>query len=155
MIADATAPESTSPASSSPGVCFLAGWVHEPPGGRSGEPRALGPGRVGTAIRIFSGRFNCIKLKSNEWFQVSKNIKIKCFSDWNQDATLLVDIMSKDIVFNQNDGKSLGWSGTIKKILKNYQNRFLLKLACWGDADMINIYDENNKFIGNIVKGSG
>ena len=47
------------------------------------------------------GRFNCIKLKSNEWFQVSKNIKIKCFSDWNQDATLLVDILSKDIVFNQ------------------------------------------------------
>ena len=45
------------------------------------------------------------------------------------------------------DGKSLGWSGTIKKILKNYKNRFLLKLACWGDADMINIYDENNKFI--------
>ncbi len=95
----------------------------------------------------FKKNFNCIKLKSNEWFQISKNIKVKCFSDWNQDATLLVDILSKDIVFNQNDGKSLGWSNVIKETIKNYKNRFLLKLAGWGDADMINIYDEENKFI--------
>ena len=36
---------------------------------------------------------------------------------------------------------------TIKKLIKNYKNRFLLKLVSWGDADMINLYDENNKFI--------
>lgn len=92
-------------------------------------------------------KFNCIKIKSNQWFQISKNIKIKSFSDWNQDASLLIDILSKDIVFNQNDGKSLGWSSVIKNTIKNYKNRFLLKLSCWGDADMINIYDNNNKFI--------
>ncbi len=101
----------------------------------------------GRIINYLKKDFNCIKLKSNEWFKISKNIKIKCFSDWNQDASILVDILSKDIIFNQNDGKSLGWSNAIKKIIKNYKNRFLLKLACWGDADMINIYDENNKFI--------
>ena len=36
---------------------------------------------------------------------------------------------------------------TIKNIIKNYKNKFLLKLQNWGDADMINIFDENNKFI--------
>jgi len=92
-------------------------------------------------------KMNCIKLKSNSWFQISKNIRIKSFSDWNQDASILIDILSKDIIFDQNDGKSLGWSTTIKNIVKNYKNRFLLKLACWGDADMINIYDNDNKFI--------
>ena len=31
------------------------------------------------------------------------------------------------------------WDGLeIKKIIKNYKNRFLLKLINWGDADMIN-----------------
>lgn len=108
----------------------------------------LVPDHYGNRIYdYFRKKINCIKLKSNSWFQISKNIKIKSFSDWNQDASILVDILSKDIIFNQNDGKSLGWGPTIKNIVKNYKNRFLLKLTCWGDADMINIYDNNNKFI--------
>ena len=36
---------------------------------------------------------------------------------------------------------------TIKKTIKNYKNRFLLKLINWGDADMINIFDDNDNLI--------
>ena len=46
-----------------------------------------------------------------------------------------------------NDGNLLGWKPTVKKLIKNYPNRFLLRLMNWGDADMINLYDENDNFI--------
>ena len=92
-------------------------------------------------------KYNCIKLKSNEWFQISKNIRIKSFSDWNQDSCLLIEIGKNDIIFNLNDGAALGWSKEIKKQIKNYKNKFLLKLINWGDADMINFYNHHNEFI--------
>lgn len=91
--------------------------------------------------------YNCIKIKSNEWFEISKNVRVKSFSDWNQDSCLIVEINKKDILLNLNDGSGLGWSKEIKKILKNYKNRFLLKLINWGDADMINFYNHHNEFI--------
>ncbi len=100
--------------------------------------------------RIFNDlnkEFNCIKLKSNEWFEVSKNVRIKSFSDWNQDSSLIVEIKNKDILLNLNDGSALGWHNEINKIIKNYKNRFLLKLINWGDADMINFYNHHNDFI--------
>ena len=95
----------------------------------------------------FSSRYDCIKVKSNSWMQLSDNIRIKSFADWNQDASLLVEILGKDMVFNQNDGNSLGWGKTIRKALEGYENTFLLRLLNWGDADMINIHDENGTFI--------
>lgn len=100
--------------------------------------------------RIFSDlskKYKCIQLKSNTWFQISKNIRIKSFSDWNQDSCLIAEILKKDIILNLNDGQALGWSGEIKKIIKNYENRFLLRLISWGDADMINFYNHHNNFI--------
>ncbi len=104
--------------------------------------------------RIFndlSKRLSCIKLKSNEWFSISKNIKIKTFADWNQDSCLLVHIDEKNVLLNLNDGQAFGWSSTIKKILSNYENKFLFNLNSWGDADMINLYDENDNFINPIA----
>jgi len=91
--------------------------------------------------------FNCIKLPSNKWFEVSKNIRIKTFSDWNQDSSIIIEALKSHVVFNLNDGNAFGWSKEIKKIIRNYKNRFLLKLVNWGDADMINFYDGNNHFI--------
>ena len=92
-------------------------------------------------------KYKCIKLISNKWFELTKNIKIKSFADWNQDACLIIDINNKDLILNLNDGSGLGWSKTIKKIVSKYENRFLLKLVNWGDADMINIYNHHNEFL--------
>ena len=88
--------------------------------------------------------YDCIKLKSNTWFKISKNVRIKTFADWNQDSSVIIEIFKKNILFNLNDGQSLGWSKTIKDIIKRYDNRFLLKLVNWGDADMINFYKDNH-----------
>ena len=63
----------------------------------------------------FNANYDCIKLKSNEWFQISENVRIKSFADWNQDAALLVDILGKDLLVNVNDGGLLGWSSTVRK----------------------------------------
>ena len=92
-------------------------------------------------------RYKCEKLKSNQWFEVSKNIRIKSFADWNQDSCLLIEINKKDIIFNLNDGSALGWSKEIKNTISQYKNRFLMKLVNWGDADMINFYNHHNEFI--------
>ena len=97
-------------------------------------------------LNELSKKHNCIKIKSNEWMDISKNIRIKSFSDWNQDASLLIEINKKDIIFNLNDGSALGWSKEIKKIIPNYKNKFLMKLISWGDADMINIYNHHYEF---------
>jgi hypothetical protein len=90
--------------------------------------------------------YNCIKLKSNTWFEISDNVRIKTFADYNQDSSLIVEILKKNILFNLNDGLAFGWSKTIQDLIKNYENRFLLKLVNWGDADSINFYS-NNHFI--------
>ena len=55
--------------------------------------------------------------------------------------------MGKDLIVNVNDGGLSGWSPTIRKIIKGYKNKFLLQLLNWGDADMINFYDESETFI--------
>lgn len=92
-------------------------------------------------------KYDCIKLKSNSWFVVSKNIRIKSFADWNQDTSLIIEILKKDIILNLNDAKARGWSGEIKKIIKPYRNKFLLKLVNEADADMINFYNHHNTFL--------
>ena len=100
--------------------------------------------------RIFnelSKNYKCQKIKSNQWLEISKNVRIKSFADWNQDSSLLIEIGKKDIIFNLNDGSALGWSKEIKKIISQYKNRFLMKLVSWGDADMINFYNHHNEFI--------
>ena len=94
-----------------------------------------------------SKSFNCLKVKNNSWLDVSKNIKIKIFADWNQDSAILINLNNKDIILNLNDGNARGWSKEIKKIIKNYKNRFLLKLINWGDADMINFFDKHDHFV--------
>ena len=68
-------------------------------------------------------KFKCIKLKSNKWFDLSKNIRIKSFADWNQDSCSLIEIGKKDILFNLNDGSGLGWSKEIKKIIASEVKR--------------------------------
>ena len=91
--------------------------------------------------------FNTEIIRSDIWRPLSKHIKIKSFADWNQDAALLISIGNEDIILNLNDGQGLGWAKNIKREIKKFKNRFLLKLFGWGDSDMINIYDIDGHFI--------
>jgi len=46
--------------------------------------------------------YNCIKLKSNTWLDISKNVRVKTFADWNQDSAIIIEILKKNIIFNLN-----------------------------------------------------
>ncbi len=85
-------------------------------------------------------------LKDKKWYQLSKNIRIQCVTNWIQDSILFLEINDK-IFVNLNDAGIEFYSNYTKNILKNYKEKYLLTLSGYGDADMINFWDENGKFI--------
>lgn len=106
--------------------------------------KILVPDHVGGLI--FSGLrergYDVHILKDNAWTRLSDRINILCLCDYNQDAALLIDINGR-LVINLNDGSALGWANFVRKIVKNYQSSFLLRLSGIGDADMCNFFDED------------
>ena len=85
-------------------------------------------------------------LKDKAWTKLSDHIKVLCLCDYNQDATLLVDINGRLIV-NMNDSKALGWKSFIRKTVRSYPVSFYLHLEGIGDAEMLNFFDENGQRI--------
>ena len=69
-------------------------------------------------------------------------IKIMSISDYNQDAILLIDINGR-LIINTNDSAVRSCRSFIKKISKDYSESYVLALSGYGDADMINIFDED------------
>lgn len=105
--------------------------------------KILVPDHVGG--RIFNSlaeqNYGVHALKDKTWKPLSEHIKVLCLSDYNQDATLLVDINGR-LVVNMNDGSALGWTSFVKNIIRKYERSFYLRLYGFGNADMINVFDE-------------
>jgi L-ascorbate metabolism protein UlaG (beta-lactamase superfamily) len=85
-------------------------------------------------------------LKDKVWTRLSDRIRILCLCDYNQDAILLIDI-NGCLIINMNDGNALGWTGFLRKIIRGYQTSFYLHLYGFGDAGMLNFFDEDGKRI--------
>ena len=84
-------------------------------------------------------------MTDRKWYRLSDHIRVLCVSDFNQDAILLVDINGR-LVFNRNDASDHGWEHFVRRIIKRYDTSFLLALSSrFGDADMINHFDENGQ----------
>ena len=81
-------------------------------------------------------------IKDRVWTTLSDHIKVLCLCDYNQDATLLVDVNGY-LIINMNDGGALGWKKFIRKTVKNYPVSFYLRLEGVGDAGMLNFFDED------------
>jgi hypothetical protein len=81
-------------------------------------------------------------LQDRVWIQVSKNIKIMCIANYNQDAILLIDL-DGTLIVNKNDAIDTGWGTFVRKLVRGYKLSFLLALSGYGDADMINFFDED------------
>ena len=73
--------------------------------------------------------------------RLSSRIRVLSIADYNQDAILLVDI-NGTLVVNLNDASDRGWRHFVKTTIRNYKDTFLLRLFGYGDADMINYFDE-------------
>lgn len=63
-----------------------------------------------------------------------------------QDSILLVDVGGRLIV-NLNDANDRGWGAFIKRTVRSFPDAFLLKLTGYGDADMINVHEEDGTFV--------
>ena len=85
-------------------------------------------------------------LPEREWIPLSPRIRVMTLSDYNQDSILLVDI-NGTLLVDVNDASDRGWGGFVKKIAQGFQRSFLLKLGNYGDADMINLFDDEGKRI--------
>lgn len=90
--------------------------------------------------------FNVQTLPDRRWIDLTDNIKIMCITTHIQDAVLLIDICGK-LFINLNDSGARDCARFIRKISRNYEHSYLLALAGYGDADMINLFDEDDNFI--------
>lgn len=85
-------------------------------------------------------------LRDRTWYKLSDRIRVLCVADFFQDAILLIDINGRLLV-NLNDTSDRGWGNLVRKLIRQYQTSFLLHLSGFGDADMINFYDERGQRI--------
>ena len=110
--------------------------------------KILLPDHVGS--RIFNDLdnlgFNIGILPDRKWVQLSENIKIQCITTYIQDAVLLIDICGK-LFINLNDASTRTCARYIRKISKSYAQSYAMALTGYGDADMINFYDEDGLII--------
>lgn len=101
-------------------------------------------GRIKTDLEKMG--FTCSVLPDRQWVRLSENVRVLCIADYNQDGVLLVDINGR-LAVNLNDANDHGWGSFVKKEIKKFKTSILLALFGFGDADMINFYEESGKFI--------
>jgi len=101
-------------------------------------------GRISTDLESFG--FTVKILPNREWTQLSDRIRVMSIADYNQDAILLLDVNGRLIV-DINDAADRGWGQLVKSVIRQYKTTFLLKLGGFGDADMINFFNEGGQQI--------
>jgi hypothetical protein len=108
------------------------------------DKKILLPDHFGERIKsdLETAGFDVQVLQDRVWRQLSKNIRIMCIANYNQDAVLLIDL-DGTLIVNKNDAIDTGWGTYVRKLVRGYKCSFLLALSGYGDADMINFFDED------------
>jgi hypothetical protein len=111
------------------------------------------PNHVGGRIRrdLEELRFRVRVLPDRTWVQLSPRLHVACVADWNQDAILLVSLGDRLIV-DLNDAAERGWGPFVRRITRSRRESYLLRLTGSGDADMINVFDEDGRRLPRAVK---
>jgi len=99
-------------------------------------------GRI--ARDLVSQGFRVRTLRSGKWVQLSERMRIMSIADVFQDALLLIDLGGKLLV-NGNDCGDHGVGDFLRATAARYETSFLMCLTGYGDADMINFFDEDGK----------
>lgn len=110
------------------------------------DKRVLLPDHAGGRIResLSKRGYSVQVLKDREWTPLSDRVRVLCIADYNQDGVLLVDVGGV-LVMNLNDANDRGWAPFVRRAARGYKTSFLLKLSGYGDADMINLFDEQGR----------
>jgi hypothetical protein len=90
--------------------------------------------------------FNARVLPSRKWVELTPRIHVVSVSDYNQDAILLADVNGR-LVLNFNDAGDRGWGGFVRGISRRYARTFFLNLCSFGEADMLNFYDDSGQML--------
>lgn len=85
-------------------------------------------------------------LPDRVWTQLSPRIRVLCIPDLNQDSVLLVDVGGRLLV-NLNDAGDRGWGRFVRKVIRGYDETYLMALSGYGDADMMNFFTEEGERI--------
>jgi hypothetical protein len=107
------------------------------------------PDHVGKRIHddLKSQGYDVRVMKDRQWYPLSRNVRLYCISDLNQDAVLLADVNGR-LIFNRTDASDHGWENHVRSIIKRYPVSFMMGLSSrFGDADMINFFDEDGRRI--------
>jgi hypothetical protein len=103
---------------------------------------------VGSRIHrdIAPNGFDVTILPDRKWVTLTDKVKVHCITTRIQDSILLVDVAGR-LFINLNDAGTRDCSRYIRSITKHYKDSYVLALSGYGDADMINIYDESGTFV--------
>ena len=113
----------------------------------SGKKILLGDhvgGRIAGDLR--SQGFDVRILPDREWTRLSPRVEVMCIADYFQDSILIVRI-DGTVVLDLNDAVERGWAPAVRAITRDAKDSYLLRLSGYGDADMINIWDEGGAFV--------
>jgi L-ascorbate metabolism protein UlaG (beta-lactamase superfamily) len=112
------------------------------------EKQILLPDHVGGRIYgdLTAGGFKVRVLRDREWVELTPRIRVLSIADPNQDALLLVDAGGA-LLINTNDASDQGWGPFVRKTAHEFRSSFLFAIAGYGDADMINFFDESGSLI--------
>ncbi len=101
-------------------------------------------GRIARDLR--ADGFDVTVMTDGQWTKLSDRVRILTIGDIQQDSILLVDMDGKLIV-NSNDASDLGAGSFVHNVVSQFDISFLLCLTGYGDADMINFFDEDGERI--------
>lgn len=91
--------------------------------------------------------FNVIELPSKKWITLSSEISIATYPVLSTVDSVLLVKSKGQLVVNLNDTESTPGSSFLKQAVAASRDSLLLKLAGYGDADMINIYQDGSTFV--------
>lgn len=85
-------------------------------------------------------------LKDGHWTSLSDRVRIMSFADVHQDGALLIDV-DGTLIVNTNDAGDRGAGDVVRPLIPRFKDSYLLALMAYGDADMINYFDEDGNRI--------
>jgi hypothetical protein len=112
-------------------------------------------GRIADSLRRDGYRVEV--LADAQWVPLSPRVRVLCLTDVLQDAVLLIDV-GGTLVVNLNDAADHGWGALVRRVVSQYPQSYLLRLMGFGDADMINFFDERGARlpgVGQLRKEAG
>jgi hypothetical protein len=115
--------------------------------------RVLLPDHVGGRIAgdLRGAGYRVEVLPDARWVCLSDRVRVLCIADSSQDAVLLVDVAGR-LVVNLNDAQDGAWAGLVKRVIREFPASFLLRLSGYGDADMINFFDEHGTRVPSLAQ---